>query len=862
MSDSDASMDYQSEDGEIKIQKSPLGKDKHNDGLPFSLSDEDAEDTTDSLDIKPPQANVHSIKSRSHREKRSHRDKERRAFASGHPSHARAEERPHKKGHHRSREERHRERREERHREREKRHHRDKHGVPAEAKKERLEYGVDELRHKDDSAYRNHREDKQDTNRSYRDVLEGRRGDTRDVHSSRELRDPRDPRDIREVREIREVRDPREFRDIREREKERMEKRDEQSRDRSHKEKTALGDRRPDDLRDRILDRRRDGESHHHERERHKRERREAHLQLEHRHQQQLEQQRHQLVLQEQILPSIKETPQERAEREERECRRLKLLEAASLTEREMVRQKEVYKRELEARRARRQVEEEKERALENIAIKRERSRSRERRQLVGDDSEVVLSEASDDDEIQDEDLDLVRGPKRSADSGSGGSVASSSSSSGGDESDDTGSERRVSEGDEDPVQRKNGTEDGHKAENGNISTPPPARPADDGLEQLPPYYPAIQGCRSVEEFVCINRIEEGTYGVVYRAKEKRTGEIVALKRLKMEKEKEGFPITSLREINTLLKAQHKNIVTVREIVVGSNMDKIFIVMDYVAHDLKSLMETMRHKKQVFLPGEVKCLMQQLLSAVHHLHDNWILHRDLKTSNLLLSHEGVLKVGDFGLAREYGSPLKSYTPIVVTLWYRSPELLLGAKEYSTPVDIWSVGCIYAEFLLMEALFPGKSEMDQLNRLFKELGTPNEDIWPGYNQLPLVQKCNFSDYPISNLRTKFATMLTELGIDLLNKFLTYDPVQRITADEALAHSYFKEVPLAIDPAMFPTWPAKSELVHRKAASPKPPSGGKAYKQLGDGDDDIAAIGFHMGTTQMERTRLGAGFSLKF
>lgn len=177
----------------------------------------------------------------------------------------------------------------------------------------------------------------------------------------------------------------------------------------------------------------------------------------------------------------------------------------------------------------------------------------------------------------------------------------------------------------------------------------------------------------------------------MYRAEDRRTKEIVALKRLKMEKEKEGFPITSLREINTLLKAQHPNIVTVREIVVGSNMDKIFIVMDYVEHDLKSLMETMKSKNRCFSSGEIKCLLQQILRAVAHLHDNWILHRDLKTSNLLLSHKGILKVGDFGLAREYGSPLKQYTSIVVTLWYRAPELLLGGKQYSTPIDMWSVG---------------------------------------------------------------------------------------------------------------------------------------------------------------------------
>lgn len=383
--------------------------------------------------------------------------------------------------------------------------------------------------------------------------------------------------------------------------------------------------------------------------------------------------------------------------------------------------------------------------------------------------------------------------------------------------------------------------------------------------ERLPPYFPGIQGCRSVEEFQCLNRIEEGTYGVVYRAKDKRTEEIVALKRLKMEKEKEGFPITSLREINTLLKGQHPNIVTVREIVVGSNMDKIFIVMDYVEHDLKSLMETMKHKKQVFLPGEVKCLTQQLLRAVAHLHDNWILHRDLKTSNLLLSHKGILKVGDFGLAREYGSPLKAYTSIVVTLWYRAPELLLCCKEYSTPIDIWSVGCIFAEFLAMAALFPGKTELDQLNRIFKELGTPNEKVWPGYSQLPAVQKMTFTEYPVSNLRKRFAHQTSELGISLLQGLLTFDPKQRLTAEVALKHSYFKELPLPIDPAMFPTWPAKSELGLKKAlaSSPKPPSGGGEFKKLGD-DPVAESSGFHLGGTYAESRQMamGPGFSLKF
>ncbi|XP_058991084.1 cyclin-dependent kinase 11B isoform X2 [Mustela lutreola] len=376
--------------------------------------------------------------------------------------------------------------------------------------------------------------------------------------------------------------------------------------------------------------------------------------------------------------------------------------------------------------------------------------------------------------------------------------------------------------------------------------------------QELPKYLPALQGCRSVEEFQCLNRIEEGTYGVVYRAKDKKTDEIVALKRLKMEKEKEGFPITSLREINTILKAQHPNIVTVREIVVGSNMDKIYIVMNYVEHDLKSLMETM---KQPFLPGEVKTLMIQLLRGVKHLHDNWILHRDLKTSNLLLSHAGILKVGDFGLAREYGSPLKAYTPVVVTLWYRAPELLLGAKEYSTAVDMWSVGCIFGELLTQKPLFPGKSEIDQINKVFKDLGTPSEKIWPGYNDLPAVKKMTFTEYPYNNLRKRFGALLSDQGFDLMNKFLTYFPGRRVSAEDGLKHEYFRETPLPIDPSMFPTWPAKSEQQRvKRGTSPRPPEGGLGYSQLGD--DDLKETGFHLTTTSQGASAAGPGFSLKF
>ncbi|KAG7954305.1 hypothetical protein I3843_11G010000 [Carya illinoinensis] len=305
-----------------------------------------------------------------------------------------------------------------------------------------------------------------------------------------------------------------------------------------------------------------------------------------------------------------------------------------------------------------------------------------------------------------------------------------------------------------------------------------------------------LQSCRSVFEFEKLNKINEGTYGVVYKAKDKKTGEIVALKKVKMGVEKEGgFPISSLREINILLSFNHPSVVGVKEVVMD-DLDNVFMVMEYMEYDLKDLLEVM---KQPFSISEVKWLMLQLLEGVKYLHDNWVLHRDLKTSNLLVSKEGELKICDFGLSRQYGSLLKPYTPIVVTLWYRAPELLLGGKQYSTAIDMWSVGCIMAELVAKEPLFKGKNEIDQLGKIFQILGAPNEKIWPGLTKLPGVRP-NLKQ-PHNLLRTKFparsftgSPVLSELGFDLLNSLLAYDPEKRITAEAALKHDWFREVPL--------------------------------------------------------------------
>ncbi|KAL1090021.1 hypothetical protein V6Z11_D07G060200 [Gossypium hirsutum] len=336
---------------------------------------------------------------------------------------------------------------------------------------------------------------------------------------------------------------------------------------------------------------------------------------------------------------------------------------------------------------------------------------------------------------------------------------------------------------------------------------------SDSDVEELAGGMNMLLGCRSVYEYERLNKISEGTYGVVFRARDKKTGEIVALKKVKIldrrELEEFGFPLTSLREINILASFNHSSIVKVKEVVVDDH-DNVYMVMEYMEHDLKALMESM---KWPFSTSDVKCLMLQLLEGVKYLHDNWVLHRDLKTSNLLLSNQGELKVCDFGMARQYGSPQKQYTTKVVTQWYRAPELLLGAKTYSTAVDMWSVGCIMAEMLAKQPLFKGTSEIDQLRKIFDTLGTPNEKIWAGFSELP-GSKANYSKQRYNLLRKKFpvasftgSAVLSDAGFDLLNRLLTYDPEKRITADDALKHDWFRELPLPKSKEFLPTFRPK-------------------------------------------------------
>jgi cell division cycle 2-like protein len=264
--------------------------------------------------------------------------------------------------------------------------------------------------------------------------------------------------------------------------------------------------------------------------------------------------------------------------------------------------------------------------------------------------------------------------------------------------------------------------------------------------------------------------------------------------------------------------------VNVSEVVVGPSLDSVFMVMEYADHDLKAVME--ERMTQPFSIAEVKTLMQQLLSGMAYLHENWVIHRDLKTSNILYTNRGELKLCDFGLARQYGSPLHPYTHMVVTLWYRAPELLLGARKYSTAVDVWSIGCIMAELLSKEPLFPGKSEIECLQMILKTLGSPTEESWPGLSQLPNARKFNLGKYPKGTLRQRFPAAglgfdgrppLSEQGFHLLASLLEMCPERRISCEEALDHPWFREQPLPKDRALMPTFPATNDTTQQKYAA---------------------------------------------
>ena len=311
-----------------------------------------------------------------------------------------------------------------------------------------------------------------------------------------------------------------------------------------------------------------------------------------------------------------------------------------------------------------------------------------------------------------------------------------------------------------------------------------------------------------------IDTIDSGTYGTVHRALCTATQRTVALKKIKLEQHG-GFPVTALREVNILMSVRHPNVVEVHEVVVGRSNDSVYVVMEYAESDVKRLLTGHR---QLFTVSVVKRLMHQLLTAVHHLHSRFLLHRDIKTSNLLYTNTPTphLLLADFGLARPYSNPPTPLTPTVVTLWYRAPELLFGQVEYGPEVDVWSCGCVMAELLTGHPLLPGRGDMEQIGNIIQVMGSPSQQAWDELRRLDGVKGWRVKQQQdrLVEVMADRGVMLSEEGWRSLRGMLEWRPSGRRSAKELLAMEWWAEEPRMEREERMPRITAASDTNHHR------------------------------------------------
>ena len=276
----------------------------------------------------------------------------------------------------------------------------------------------------------------------------------------------------------------------------------------------------------------------------------------------------------------------------------------------------------------------------------------------------------------------------------------------------------------------------------------------------------------------------------MFKGRNRQTGELVALKEIHLDSE-EGTPSTAIREISLMKELKHENIVSLYDVIHTEN--KLMLVFEYMDKDLKKYMDSRGNSNGSLDPRTIKTFMHQLLAGIAFCHDNRVLHRDLKPQNLLINNKMQLKLADFGLARAFGIPVNTFSNEVVTLWYRAPDVLLGSRTYNTSIDIWSAGCIMAEMYTGRPLFPGTTNEDQLQKIFRLMGTPSERSWPGISQFP-EYKPSGQNFYTQDLRLILPHMEAP-ALDLLTRMLQLRPEMRISATEALAHPWFRDLPQA-------------------------------------------------------------------
>ncbi|KAK4477595.1 hypothetical protein RD792_016831 [Penstemon davidsonii] len=308
------------------------------------------------------------------------------------------------------------------------------------------------------------------------------------------------------------------------------------------------------------------------------------------------------------------------------------------------------------------------------------------------------------------------------------------------------------------------------------------------------------------DAFERLEKIGQGTYSNVYRARNLETGKMVALKKVRFDNFQPESVRFMAREIMILRKLDHPNIMKLEGIITSRLSCTVYLVFEYMEHDFAGLLSCPDIK---FTDSQIKCYMRQLLSGVEHCHARGIMHRDIKTSNILVNNEGILKIGDFGLANFLRPKNKeTLTSRVVTLWYRPPELLLGSNNYGEAVDMWSIGCVFAELFIGRPLLKGRTEVEQLHKIFKLCGSPPDEYWKR-SRLPLATMFKPKHPYESSLRER-CKEFPKSAVSLIEIFLSIEPYKRGSASSALLSEYFNTKPYACDPSSLPKYPPNKEI----------------------------------------------------